>query len=666
MQKIEQLLSGLDAEQRRAVTTPIGPLRIVAGAGTGKTRTLIHRIAYWHIKGIAPANKVLAVTFTRKSAAELRHRLEKMGIVGVSAQTFHSAAIGQLREYWKVGGQSIDFPSLLTGRDQYFAIRRAIAEALKMGDKQKEERKKVDSILQRSVMEELTVIKSKMIDLDNYLASSTFSGPKGNISKTEFVNAIRRYEEFKKNKNLIDYADALMRCIRMLENVPHVAQLIRSKYEHILVDEYQDNDPVQERLLDAWLGDRKSICVVGDPRQTIFSFKGADPTIMRDFPKKHQGTVTLELTRNYRSTKRIVEWANKMMSNTSAAGGAKAQLKPTGALGWNPQVRSYYTEKVELEQLAKRIEQLSKNTQVPYRNFAVLTRFRDDIAKVRRALSILGIPNTSPNDEFWRDVEPILRRMKSLAQDSNLLGRAALVEALNAQGWEDKSEEENQEDEYSELRGTLLELLESIPDFQGMTVDQLLGAFKELEYEAKNSTDVDAVNVMTLHQAKGLEWDAVYIPRFIEGALPTSHAKTQEQLDEERRLVYVGITRARKFLELSWGETYRHLDRAGKETTRPQTISSFATFLKEETPPAPKRVEKNKEDWNNRFAPPIRKPVPTKPLTNYEIVSGTKDTIGSVVKHKLLGEGKIVAVGSSYSVIDFGKEGRFKIDLPPY
>jgi superfamily I DNA/RNA helicase len=256
--------------------------------------------------------------------------------------------------------------------------------------------------------------------------------------------------------------------------------------------------------------------------------------------------------------------------------------------------------------------------------------------------------------------------MSKLAQDSNLSGKAALVEALNYQGWEDKSDGESQEDEYSELRGTLLELFESIPDSQVMNVDQLLGAFKDLEYEAKNSTDVDAVNVMTLHQAKGLEWDAVYIPRFIEGALPTSHAKTQEQIDEERRLVYVGITRARRFLELSWGETYRHIDRSGKETTRPQAISSFATFLKEETPPAPKRVEKKKDDWNKRFAPPIRKPVPTKPLTNYEIVSGTKDTIGSVVKHKLLGEGKIVAVGSSYSVIDFGKEGRFKIDLPPY
>ena len=666
MQKLSELLSQLDQEQRKAVTAPIGPVRIVAGAGTGKTRTLIHRIAYWHFAGVAPAHRVLAVTFTRKSAAELRQRLATMGIVGVSAQTFHSAALSQLREYWKIGGQTAEFPTLLTGKDQYFAIRHAIAESLKAGGSPKETSRKVDRVLQRSVTEELTLIKSKMIDLQVYLTNEAFSGPKGAISKNEFVDAIERYEGFKKKNNLMDYADALMRCVRMIENVPHVAKKIQSQYEHFLVDEYQDNDPVQERLLDAWLGDRKSICVVGDPRQTIFSFKGADPKIMRDFPDKHKGTITVNLTKNYRSTKNIVEWANRIMRNTSASGGATTELTSSGDKGWTPQIRSYYTERVELEQLAIRIQQLATRNKLPLREFAVLLRFREDVAKVRRALAISGLPSISPNDEFWRDVEPVLNRMKNLGKNTDKLGKEALIEALDSLGWRNNLDQSNEDDEYSELRQNLLDICSSVAGSEAMNVVELLEAFKVLEVEAKDSTISDAVNVMTLHQAKGLEWDAVYIPRFVEGALPTSHAKNTEQIDEERRLTYVGVTRARKFLEITWGETYKFVDRSGKESTRGRSISSFAKFLKEEELPVSKEIDTKTVEWSKRFQPPVRKPVPTKPLTDYEVISGTRETLGSLIKHEVLGEGKVVAVASSYAVIDFGKEGRFKIDLPPY
>ena len=677
MEKTTELLAALDPEQRIAATAPIGPVRIVAGAGTGKTRTLIHRIAYWHHMGVAPASKVLAVTFTRKSAAELRHRLSEMGISGVSAQTFHSAALSQLREFWVVGGQTSEFPQLLTGKDQYFAIRRAITQSLKPSDDAKQPRKKVDTVLQRNFTEELTMVRSRMIDLKMYLGSEEFTGPKGLISKAEFVEAVQRYEDMKKANNMMDYADALIRCVRMIENVPHVAEKVRSRYEHFLVDEYQDNDPVQERLLEAWLGGRRSICVVGDPRQTIFSFKGADPKIMRDFPSKYQGAVSVELTRNYRSTKHIIEWANRIMRNTTASGGAKSELTPTGSLGWNPQVRSYYTEKVELEQTAIRIKQVTERTQIALGQVAVLLRFRDDIAKVRRSLSIAGIQSVSPNDEFWRDVEPVLKSMKKNAHDSQLTGRQALAESLSSLRWISSSDEtENEDDEYSELGQNLMEITDSIEGIESMNVAQLLAAYKALEGQGKDATDGDAVNVMTIHQSKGLEREAVFIPRFVEGALPTSHAKTEEQLDEERRLAYVGITRARKYLELSWGETYKFKDRSGLEKTRSQSISSFEKYLREVAPTKPVKPDPKTIEWNKKFQPSPRKmvqskttpkkPVPSKPLTNFEITSGTKETIGSVVNHKELGQGEIIAVASSYAIVDFGKEGRFKIELPPY
>ena len=485
-------------------------------------------------------------------------------------------------------------------------------QSLKPSEDPKQPRKKVDTVLQRNFTEELTMIRSKMIDLQLYLENNEFTGPKGPITKSEFVEAVQRYEDMKKANNMMDYADALIRCVRMIENVPHVAERIRSRYEHFLVDEYQDNDPVQERLLDAWLGGRNSICVVGDPRQTIFSFKGADPKIMRDFASKHQGALTVELTRNYRSTRNIVEWANRIMRDTTASGGAKSDLASTKESGLIPQVRSYYTEKVELEQTGLRIKQLAERNQVSLGQVAVLLRFRDDIAKVRRSLSLAGINSVSPNDEFWRDVEPVVKNMKKNEHDPQLLGRDALSEALNSMRWTNQNDNpEAEEDEYSELGQNLLDITNSIDGIESMNVSQLLEAYKALEGQGRDAMDGEAVNVMTLHQAKGLEWDAVYIPRFVEGALPTSHAKSPEQIDEERRLTYVGITRARKYLELSWGETYKFTDRSGFEKTRSQSISSFEQYLSEPVKkaapkPSSKGASQTTEEWSKRFQPPTR------------------------------------------------------------
>lgn len=657
------LLENLDAEQRAAVLSPIGPVRIIAGAGTGKTRTLIHRIAYWHHMGVAPASKVLAVTFTRKSAAELRGRLNALGIRNVSAVTFHSAALSQLKEYWIIGGQKSDFPEVITGRDQYLALRNAITRSLKQIPNSGSPKRKVDAILQRNINEELTMVRSRMIDLVHYEADPKFQGPKGSVSKEEFVQAVRRYEDFKKSRNLIDFADVLIRCVRMIENVPHVAQAIRSRYEHFLVDEYQDNDPVQERLLRAWLGDRRSICVVGDPRQTIFSFKGADPRIMRDFESTFDGAVSVELTQNYRSTKSVVDWANRIMRNTSASGGAKSELKSIGNTGLVPQIRSYYTEEIELAQIAIRIKQLTEKVPLEYGQIAVLLRFRDDVAKMRRVLTMAGVPSFSPNDEFWRDVEPVLNELKRKASASpEDSGKICMENTLQALGWLRSSNVDEKElDEYEEIAQILIDITNSIDGVETLGIGELLEIFKKLENEGKDESEGNAVHVMTLHQSKGLEWEAVFIPRFVEGALPTFHAKTVEQIDEERRLTYVGITRARQYLEISWGESYKYLDK-----TRSQSVSSFEKFLRVTEVSNPKVVDKKTEEWYKRFQPPKKKQITTKSLKNYQVISGTKDEVGSKVRHDELGEGTIIAVNRRYVVIDFGKAGKFELELPSY
>jgi DNA helicase-2/ATP-dependent DNA helicase PcrA len=586
-----------------------------------------------------------------------------LGIVGVSAATFHSAALSQLKNYWVIGGQTTDFPNVLAGRDQYFALRNAISRSLNKEIRNKGTDRKVDTVLHRFVNEELTMLRSRMIELDDYDENPIYLGPKGDITKKEFVTAIRLYEDFKKNRNLIDYADSLIRCARMIENVPHVAEEIRKKYQHFLVDEYQDNDPVQERLLRAWLGGRRSICVVGDPRQTIFSFKGADPRIMRDFQDTYVEAITVELTQNYRSTKNIVEWANRIMRNTTASGGAKSELNSAGPYGWTPEIRSYYTEKVEMEQTAVRIKQMATKVKLKYGQIAVLLRFRDDVAKVRRSLSMAGIPSVSPNDEFWRDVEPVLKGMRKSAFDgANDSGQQCLQKNLEILGWMRPGEGNDVDiDEYAEIGQILLEITSSIERVEELSVIELLEEYKRLENDGGENVAENAVNVMTLHQSKGLEWDAVFIPRFVEGALPTSHAKTLEQVDEERRLTYVGITRARKYLEISWGESYKYLDK-----TRSQSVSSFEKYLRVVEIPKVKDIDGKTEEWNRRFQPPSKKKLTTKSLLSYKVISGNKDEVGSKVEHPELGEGSIVAVNSKYVIIDFGKEGKFELELPPY
>jgi superfamily I DNA/RNA helicase len=330
---------------------------------------------------------------------------------------------------------------------------------------------------------------------------------------------------------------------------------------------------------------------------------------MRDFPGKHEKAVTVELTRNYRSTGSIVEWANRLMRNTSASGGAKSELSASAGAGWKPQIRSYYTEKVELEQIAARIKLLSERNQISLDEIAILLRYREDIAKVRRVLSLSGIKSVTPNDEFWRSVEPVLKAMKRISVQNSLPGREILEKALTDLRWIDESKGgEDEPDEYFELGQNLLDIADSIPMIESLSLEGLLLAFKKLEEDERDSADSGSVNVLTLHQSKGLEWDAVYIPRFVEGALPWAHAKTPEQLDEERRLAYVGITRARKFLEISWGETYKYLDK-----TRIRSVSSFEQFLKEPVPAPKKEISGPKtkvsktDDWSKRFQPPPRK-----------------------------------------------------------
>ena len=351
---------------------PIGPVRIIAGAGTGKTRTLIHRIAYWDATGDAPAEKTLSVTHSNKSAAELRHRLKELGVNKINAQTFHAAAKRQMEEYWKElsiywqdKGYKDEFPTLISessktrSENQYWIIRGIAQSVIKQADLLSKVKRVFDSELNQALSSELILLRARMISIKEYEKNPSGKEKIGTLTKEEFVNFYTKYSKTKKTNNQIDFADLLELCILMIRENPEIAAKIHSKYEHFLVDEFQDNDPVQDELLSQWLGKRNSICVVGDPRQTIYSFKGSEPALLNNFGTRFPKCITVELVRNYRSTPQIVAWANRLMHKQSASGGAKSDLISNQAQGPKPTIMSADSESAEYNLVAEKVQALN-------------------------------------------------------------------------------------------------------------------------------------------------------------------------------------------------------------------------------------------------------------------------------------------------------------------
>ena len=654
-----EILERLDPEQQDAVKAPIGPVRIIAGAGTGKTRTLIHRIAYWDAIGAAPASKTLAVTHSNKSAAELRSRLKSIGVKQSHAQTFHREAMTQLEAYWdsipaywRVWGYQSTYPTLITDdnkdRDanQYWIIRRISEGILRQHDLLSGNKRIFDKELNQAINTELTLVRARMIDLDSYEKDTSTPDKVGSLSKKEFVSLLKKYKKFKVSRNLIDFDDILELCIGMIEDNQNIADEIHSKYEHFLVDEYQDNDPVQERLLRAWLGSRNSICVVGDPRQTIYSFKGADPKILDSFDVRHSNCVTVELVKNYRSTPQIVDWANRLMKNTPASGGAKSLLTSEQGSGTIPVVTNFPDEIQEQIGVATSIQNIVSSQKIEYKEIAILLRLNSSVPLFRLALRKLGIPNKSPGDTFWDDVLPIMKTLQAMALSrSTESGTSVLTEVLEQSGWiREIPSDEKQDKQSIERRNnaeSLLSLAEFLDESDVANPKALVLAFARLRDEAKNDNDHNAVIVTTIHKAKGLEWDAVVLPRFVHGTIPISLAKETEEIYEERRLAYVAITRAKKHLLITWSLTSHSFGKL-----RNQARSGFISSMEEPKPTvdltkpvAPKRVD---------VSPPVRNKISLKePLK-----------VGNRVNYFRYGLGTVVSIDGESVVIDFGILGK--------
>ncbi|MDX6346410.1 MAG: ATP-dependent helicase UvrD/PcrA [Streptomyces sp.] len=563
----DAVLEGLDPEQRAVATALRGPVCVLAGAGTGKTRAITHRIAYGVRAGILQPSSVLAVTFTARAAGEMRGRLRQLGAGGVQARTFHSAALRQLQYFWPraIGG---DMPRLAERKVQLVAEAGARC------------RIRLDRNELRDVTGEIEWCKVTQTVPEDYAAAAAKAGREVPRDPAEIAKIYTTYEQLKRDRGVIDFEDVLLLTVGVLQDRPDVADTIRSQYQHFVVDEYQDVSPLQQRLLDLWLGSRDSICVVGDASQTIYSFTGATPDYLLGFRTKHPDATVVKLVRDYRSTPQVVHLANGLLGQARGqAAQHRLELVSQRETGPEPSYTEYADEPAEAEGTARRIRQLI-GSGVRAGEIAVLYRINAQSEVYEQALADAGVPYQLRGAERFferpevREAGLLLRGAARAGGSSDPgLDDAGVPEqvraVLGSRGW--SAEPPAGSGAVRDRWESLAALVRLSEDFTRVRPDATLGDFvAELDERAaaQHAPSVDGVTLASLHSAKGLEWDAVFLVGLTEGTMPITYAKTDEQVEEERRLLYVGVTRARFHLSLSWALSRSPGGRGGRRPSR--------------------------------------------------------------------------------------------------
>ncbi|MHB0834663.1 MAG: ATP-dependent DNA helicase UvrD2 [Corynebacterium aurimucosum] len=557
-------LSLLDEDQRAAATAPRGPVCILAGAGTGKTRTITYRIAHMVGQGFVNPQRVLAVTFTSRAASEMRERLNQMGVGGVQAQTFHAAARRQLKYFWpQVAG---DLPWQLI--DNKFSLVGRAVRSLGLDNNK-------DTI--RDFLGEIEWAKSSLISPEGYpgVIESTDREAPGDPAKVAKV--FRRYEDMKATPDLmyLDFDDLLMHIAGAIENVPAVAEVFREQYRTFVVDEYQDVTPLQQRVLEAWLGERDDLTVVGDANQTIYSFNGASPEYLLNFSRTYPQATVVKLQRDYRSTPQVTDLANEVISKaTGRAAGTRLELQGMREPGPEPTFKAYESEEIEAKEVAGQVLTLL-NQGVKASEIAILYRINAQSEQFEQALADAGVVYQVRGGEgFFRRPEILeairvliaATRRDDLPNDPVAVARAAFVElglsATEPQGAQAR-------ERWQSLTALVDLIAQIVEDHEGIDLPGVLGELHRRS-ENKHNPTMEGVTLATIHAAKGLEWDAVFLVGLTEKLLPINHAikAGDEHVEEERRLFYVGITRAREHLALSWALAKTTGSRASRERTR--------------------------------------------------------------------------------------------------
>ncbi|CAN7265633.1 DNA helicase-2/ATP-dependent DNA helicase PcrA [Microbacterium foliorum] len=561
-------LEALDDRQREAASVLRGPVAVLAGAGTGKTRVITHRIAHGVDTGAYSPSRVMAVTFTAKAAGELRGRLRALGVEGVAARTFHAAALAQLNFFWPTLAGS-PAPSII---DNKVRLLGQAADSMRL---------RPSTATLRDIASEIEWRKVSMLSVEQHsLLGRTVSG----IDSAQFVELQQRYEALKDERRQLDFEDVLLACAGMLEAEPRVAASVHEQYRHFTVDEYQDVSPLQNRLLELWLGDRKDICVVGDASQTIYSFAGAEQRFLLEFERRHPDATVVRLETNYRSQAPILEAANALMKGRPGA----LELIPARETfnAESPTVTAYDSERDEAEGIAAAVAARIESGASPS-EIAVLYRAHAQSAVLQQALAAEGIPTSvlggtrffampevrqailalraaavAPTEQgFLPGVQRVLREL-GLSDEPPAAGGA------QRDGWE--------------ARRAILRLAEDAgPDENLRTFSDALMARAKDQHEPTMRT----VTLSTLHAAKGLEWPHVHLAGWAEGALPISYATGFEAIDEERRLAYVGVTRAARTLSLSWSRSAGRGERAPSRFLAEMGTTARGTGILHETSP---------------------------------------------------------------------------------
>lgn len=551
-------LDGLDESQRVVATTWGGPLCVLAGAGTGKTRALTHRIAHGVAEGKYQPEQVLALTFTTKAASEMGQRLRALGVRGVATRTFHSAALRQLQHFW---------PTITGGRLPDIAPSKAplIAKTLDQLSLS------VDTAVVRDLAGDIEWRKVHAYTLEDYRLKRAELGKSlpGGLSLEVVASIHERYEQVKDEQGRIDFEDVLLGTLGMLETEQRVVDRVRAQYGVFLVDEYQDVSPLQHKLLEVWLGSREDLVVVGDASQTIYSFAGASSSYLLEFPERYPRGTVVKLERNYRSGEHIVRAANHIMLGRPGALTLEAQ-------GGSPEPIHRHvarTDEAEARYVATTIKGLIEQGIAPD-GIAVLLRFGAQSLAIESALRAEGIGVRIHGATPFFDEAHVKRALMEIRGAAVAGVQGTLVQVvedilfglgLQGDAPDHQGAERNRHDDLAALRA----LAQSMPS--GSTVTE----FSDLLADRSGAGDapaVGAVTITTVHSAKGREWPVVFVVGLSEGMFPISYATTDDAIEEERRLFYVAVTRAQQLLHLSMAER-------GRAEQSPRVPSRFLQSL---------------------------------------------------------------------------------------
>lgn len=562
----DALLADLDPAQRDAVTIPSGPLCILAGAGSGKTRVITRRVAYALATDVVRPRDVLVVTFTDKAAGEMRGRLAALGQPGVTAATFHAAALRQLRHFWpRVHGS--DPPSILESKVPILA---PLAAGLPGGYRY---------LAVRDLAGEIEWAKARRIAPGDYEARAIAEARDASLPPDLMAGLYRRYESAKSRAGRIDFEDMLELTIGLIERDATIAEEVRDRYRWFSVDEYQDTNPLQAALLDGWLGGRQDLAVVGDEDQTIYTFTGATSDYLIDFVERYPTARVVRLEANYRSTPEVLGLANRVLAAGRAAPderrpgtAARPPKRLTASLpsGPTPEIRGFASDEAELAGITDAIRALARAGS-PHGAMAILVRTNAQLPAIESALGAAGIPFHVRGERFF--ARPEVRRAMRIAATLDRGEEAdGLVDRLAGAFERElgvRRDAVPDGEAAGERHGAVITLLSLAEDLVRSDPTADVAAFLA-EVERRTAIEAggtaEGVELLTYHRAKGLEWDAVFLPALEEGTLPIRQSTEPDELAEERRLLYVGITRARRYLWLSWATA--RLAASGREGRR--------------------------------------------------------------------------------------------------